>query len=269
MQREGEIVIKSACRMCHGICGVLVHIKNGRVVKVTGDPECPTSNGYICAKGKASVELLYHPDRLKSPLKRIGARGEDKWQKISWDEALDTVAEKLLKIKHEFGAESIVVTQGTGRPYTTFFQRFKNSLGTPNQVGGKHICYFPRLAASGMTCGRLPVCDYYGFGGVTPKCVLVWGCNITELGACDGMCGIQLTHAVKRGAKLIVIDPRKIPLAQKADHWIQIRPGTDDALALAMLHTIIEEELYDKDFVRDWTVGFEKLRERVKGYSPE
>ncbi|MFC2008219.1 molybdopterin-dependent oxidoreductase [Chloroflexota bacterium] len=269
MEREGETIVKSACRMCHGICGVLVHMKNGRVVKVTGDPECPTSNGYICVKGRASVELLYHPDRLKFPLKRVGARGENRWQRISWDEALDTIAEKLLKVKEEFGAESIVVTQGTGRPYTVLFGRFRNCLGTPNSVGGRHICYFPRLEASAMTCGTLPICDYYGFGGVYPECVVVWGCNITESGASDGMCGYQLTQTVRRGAKLIVIDPRRTNIASKADHWLQIRPGTDDALALGMLHTIIKEEIYDKDFVSKWTVGFDELAERVESYTPE
>lgn len=116
MATEGDRVVKSACRMCHGICGVLVHLKGETVVKVTGDPECPTSDGYICPKGKASVELLYHPDRLKYPVKRVGERGENKWQRISWDEALDTTAEKFLRIKEEFGPEAIVGAQGTGRP---------------------------------------------------------------------------------------------------------------------------------------------------------
>lgn len=269
MQREKETVVKSTCRGCHGVCGVLVHLKNGRVVKVTGDPDCPTSEGYICVKGKASVELLYHPDRLRFPLKRVGARGENQWQRVSWDEALDTVAQRLLKTKNEFGVESIGATQGTGRPYINFFGRFLNALGTPNRTGGRHICYHPRIAAAEMTCGALPVCDYYGFGGVYPGCVVVWGCNITESGASDGMCGYQLTRAVRRGARLIVIDPRKTNIASKADLWLQIRPGTDDALALGMLHTIIKEGLYDKDFVTKWTVGFDKLAERVEGYSPE
>jgi anaerobic selenocysteine-containing dehydrogenase len=248
---------------------VLVHVADGVVTKVTGDPKCPTSRGYICAKGKASVELLYHPDRLKHPLKRGGARGEDKWERISWDEALDTIADSFLRFKEEYGAESIVGAYGTGRPYYVFFQRFLNSLGTPNRVTFSHICYAPRLAASAMTCGTLPICDYYGFGGVHPKCVVVWGCNITETGASDGMCGYQLTQTLKRGAKLIVIDPRRTDIASKADHWVQLRPGTDDALALGMLHTIIEEGLFDKDFVENWTVGFDELAERVKQYPPD
>ena len=131
MGTSGDIVVKSTCRMCHGICGVLVHIRNGRVVEITGDHECPTSNGYICTKGKASIELLYHPDRLIFPLKRVGERGANKWQRISWDEALGTIAEKLLKFRQEFGPESIVGTHGTGRPYIDLFFRFLNSLGTP------------------------------------------------------------------------------------------------------------------------------------------
>ncbi len=92
---SGEKIVKSACRMCHGVCGVLVHIKDGKVVKVKGDPDCPTSLGYICPKGRASVEYLYHPDRLKYPIQRLGSKGENKWQRISWDEALDTIARKL------------------------------------------------------------------------------------------------------------------------------------------------------------------------------
>jgi len=269
MGREDTKILKSTCRMCHGVCGVMIHTRNGKVEKITGDPDCPTSNGYICSKGKASVELLYHPDRLKFPLKRIGERGQNKWERITWDEALDTIAKQLIEVKHRFGVESIVGTQGTGRPYTTLFSRFLNCLGTPNKTGGAHICYVPRISASVMTCGKFPVCDYYGFGGVFPRCVLVWGCNITGSGAADGMCGHQLSQTIKRGAKLIVVDPRKTSLASKADYWLQVRPGTDDALALGMLHTIIQEELYDKDFVREWTIGFDELAKRVESYSPE
>ena len=269
MEREVETIVKSACRMCHGICGLRVYLKNGRVVKVTGDPECPTSRGFMCAKGKASVELLYHPNRLKYPLKRVGARGENKWQRISWDEALDIVAENLLSIKRNYGAESIAGTLGTGRPYVNFFIRFLNCLGTPNYFGVAHICYLPRVTASAMTCGQLPICDFYGFGGVYPKCVVNWGCNITESGASDGMCSYQLDRAVKRGARLIVVDPRRTGIAARADHWLQLRPGTDDALVMGMLNVIIKERLYDHDFVAKWTVGFDELAGRVEEYPPE
>jgi anaerobic selenocysteine-containing dehydrogenase len=262
-------IMKSTCRACHGVCGVLVHVKDGVVTRITGDPGCPLSNGYICAKGRASVELLYHPDRLKFPMKRAGARGENRWDRISWDEALDTVAGRLLKIREEFGPESIVGITGTGRPLIPMFGRFFNSLGTPNTLSIAHICYLPRIMASLWTSGDFPVCDYYGFGDAYPQCVLVWGCNFTESGASDGMCGYQLTQALRRGAKSIVVDPRKTRIASKADLWLQIRPGTDDFLALGMLHTIIKEGLYDRDFVSRWTVGFDDLAKRVEEYPPE
>ena len=142
-------------------------------------------------------------------------------------------------------------------------------MGTPNHLSIINNCYVPRILASNMTSGRFPVCDYYGFGGVFPKLILNWGCNITGSGAADGMCGYQLTRTLKNGAKLIVIDPRKTPLAARADRWLQIRPGTDDALVLAMLHIIIQEELYDKEFVDRWTTGFHDLAERVKDFTPE
>jgi anaerobic selenocysteine-containing dehydrogenase len=264
-----ERVVKSTCRGCHGVCGVLLHMKDNKLVKVTGDPDSPTSRGYLCVKGKSAPELLYHPDRLKYPMKRAGARGENNWQRITWDEALDTVSEELLKAKQDYGAESIVGARGTGRPYYVMFHRFLNCLGTPNRLGFAHLCYGPRLTASAMTCGDLPVCDYYGLGGLKPKCVLIWGCNLTEVGAADGMCSNQLTQALNNGAKSIVIDPRKTKSATGADYWLQLRPGTDAALALGMLHEIIKEKLYDTDFVDKWTIGFEEFTERIKEYSPE
>jgi anaerobic selenocysteine-containing dehydrogenase len=262
-------VVKSICRMCHGVCGVNVHLENGRVVKVTGDPDHPMSKGYICSKGRASPEFLYHPERLQVPLKRAGAKGENRWTRISWDEALDTVAERLLQFKNEYGPESVAIALGTGRPYMFMSLRFANAFGTPNVVGYAHACYLPRVAASAVTCGMpLPICDVYGFGGREPACVLVWGCNIPETGAADGMCGYQITRAVRRGARAIVVDPRKTPLAAKADLWVQIRPGTDAALALSMLHVIIEERLYDSEFVEKFSTGFDRLAERAGRFPP-
>lgn len=268
-QRHGEKVVKSTCRMCHGVCGVLVHIRDGRVVDITGDPDCPTSLGYICPKGKASVEFLYHPDRLKYPMKRKGKRGENKWERISWDEALDTVAGKMREYKSEFGAEAVATIIGTGRPLLPLYMRFSNCFGTPNHLSIINNCYFPRIVAARMTSGMFHVCDYYGFGGVHPKLVLNWGCNIAGSGAADGMCGYQVTRTIDNGAKLIVVDPRKTGLAARADSWLQLRPGTDDALALGMLNVIIKEELYDKDFVSRWTTGFDEFAERVAEYTPE
>ncbi len=262
-------VERSACRMCHGVCQVLVHMEGDSVVKITGDPDSSTSRGYLCPKGAASSQLLYHPDRLTHPLRRAGKRGENKWMRVSWDDALDEMADRLTAIKKENGSEYFAMMQGTGRPYTGFTARFANAFGTPNFTGGTHICYFPRVIASIFTLGQLPVCDVYGFGGELPACVVVWGCNVTYAGASDGLCGGMVQKAIKAARKVVVVDPRRIGPAENADHWLQVRPGTDGALALAMINTIVAEDLFDRDFVENYTIGFDSLVEHVRRFTPE
>ena len=262
-------IVRSACRGCHGVCQVLVHLEGDRVVKVTGDPDSPTSRGYLCPKGSAAPELLYHPDRLTHPLRRAGKRGENKWEKVSWEDALSEMADKFTQIKKESGAEFLAIGQGTGRPHTEWTARFAHAYGTPNFIGPAHICYVPRVIASGLTLGRLPVSDIYGFGGEKPACILIWGCNLTYSGAADGMCGGMLQRALRDAEKVIVVDPRRIPPAETADHWLQLRPGTDGALALAMINTIIAENLVDYHFVDNYTSGFDKLVEHVRLSTPE
>jgi anaerobic selenocysteine-containing dehydrogenase len=261
--------IRSACRGCHGVCQVLVHLEGDRVVQVTGDPDSPTSRGYLCPKGKAAPALLYHPDRLTHPLRRVGARGENRWKQVSWEEALSEMVENFNQIKQESGAEFVAMAQGTGKPCTEWTSRFANAFGTPNFVGPAHICFLPRGIASTLTLGRLPVCDIYGSGGEKPACILIWGCNITHSGAADGMCGGMLQRALREAQKVIVVDPRRIGPAETADHWLQLRPGTDGALALAMIHTIVAEDLVDHDFVDNHTTGFDKLAGHVRNLTPE
>ncbi len=267
-------IIRSACRMCHGVCRVLVHMEGERVVKITGDPESPTSRGYICRKEAASVELLYHPDRVLQPLRRAGRRGENKWEPITWEEALDEMAERLLEIKRESGPQYFGMMHGTGRPYENLGARFANAFGTPNFTGVAHICFWPRVYANIFSQGmsEMPVCDVYGQGGVSPQCVLIWGCNITGPGghdSSDGMCGATLQRAIRNARKVIVVDPRRISPAERADHWLQLRPGTDGALALAMINVIIDEGLIDRRFVERHTVGFDRLKEHVRHHGPE
>jgi anaerobic selenocysteine-containing dehydrogenase len=261
-------VIRSSCRMCHGVCQVLVHMEGDKVIKVTGDPDSPTSRGYICPKGMASPELLYHPERLTKPMKRKGARGENKWTQISWEEAINEIVQKLDNVREKYGPEYFAMMQGTGRPYTLFNGRFANAFGTPNYVSPGHICFFPRVSASGVTMGGLPISDIYGFGGKTPKCQIIWGCNIADTGAADGMCGNMLQRSVAKAEKVIVIDPRRTNLA-RFGRWLAIRPGTDGALALAMIHVIVKEDLIDHEFVKDYTFGYESLVEHIKQFSPE
>lgn len=262
-------IVKSSCRMCHGVCQVLIHLEGDRVVRVTGDPDSPTSRGYICPKGAVSTELLYHPDRLTHPLRRVGKRGGNRWERVSWDSAIDEIVEKFGMIRRESGSEFVAMSQGTGRPYTDFAFRFAHAFGSPNFVTHGHFCYAPRVIASQMTLGQLPVADVYGFGGVYPDCIVMWGCNVTHSGASDGMCGGSIQRALDKARKIIVVDPRRIGPAEKADHWLQLRPGTDGALALAMINTIIAEDLVDHEFIASYTVGYDELIAHVKSFTPE
>ena len=259
--------IKTACRACHGGCGALVTVEDGVVTRIVPDPDSPLSRGRMCPKGLAGIDLLYNPDRLKYPLKRAGERGEGKWQRISWDEALGIVAENTDRIRKKYGAESIVLGQGTGRHHLKHVNRFANALGTPNWTEpGTAQCFFPRVSSGMLTYGCMPVVDYYG--PVNPGLLLVWGSNPVISGA-DCEVQFRCWDAVKKGSKLIVVDPRRTELSVRAEYWLQLRPGTDAALALGFMHIIIGEGLYDREFCEKWTYGFDALAERVRKYDPE
>jgi len=251
--------IRTVCRSCHGECGVIAHVKDGKVVKVEGDPDSPISHGTMCAKGLAITQLAYHPDRILHPMKKVGEKLSGKWERITWDEALDTIAAKFQAVVDEYGPEYIVVGQGTGRDYESHLYRFANQLGTPNVLTAGHFCYVSRVSSSLITCGNLPVVDYYIN---EPKCIVIWGTNPMWTNP-DEYTGENFMRALKNGAKLINVDPRKSFYAGRADLWLQIRPGTDGALAFGFHHVIIEEELYDKDFVENYIHGWDAFKERV------
>ena len=266
VEREMEVygydsMVKSHCRMCHGGCGVLVYTKDGRVAKIAGDPDCPINHGTLCSKGIASAQLAYHPDRLTYPVKKISSKGSGKWERISWDEALDTIAERILRYKEEFGAESVVMGYGTGRENEAAIYRFANLLGTPNVLTAGHFCYGPRIATSIITCGTNPIVDYENH----PKCIMVWGNNLV-ISNPDCYKGESFSVSLNKGAKLIAVDPRLTRIAARADVWLQLRPGTDTALALGMLNVIVNEGLYDKDFVENHVHGWEPFVKRVNEY---
>jgi len=249
--------IRTVCRSCHGGCGVIAQVKNGKVVKIEGDPDSPISYGTLCSKGLAITQIAYHPDRILHPMKK----GHLGWKRITWDEALDTVAYQFKKVIEQHGPESLFIGQGTGRDYESHFSRFGNLLGTPNVLTAGHMCYLSRIGASLITCGRFPVCDYEG----KPKCIVLWAVNPLWTNP-DEYKGAGFWRAYKKGAKLIVIDPRKNFYTQKADLWLQLRPGTDAALAMGFFQVIIEEELYDKEFVTRYIHGWDAFMERVKEY---
>ena len=261
------MILKSVCRSCHGGCGVLLHVSDGRLVKVEGDRESPLNHGRLCPIGTVTLDLVYHPDRLKYPMRRLGARGSGKWERISWDQALDEISNRLLAIREEFGPEAIAMGTGTGRHHIRWVSRFGHALGTPNWCEpGFAQCFHPRVNTCILTFGDFPVSDYTG--DVSPACIMFWGHNPTVSGP-DGETRFNVIEALERNPKIIVVDPRQTELAKRADVWLQVRPGLDDALALSMLHVIINEDLYDKPFVARWTHGFDALRERVKDCSPE
>ena len=257
---------RTVCRSCHGACGVIAHVKNGKVIKVEGDPDSPISHGTMCSKGLAITQLAYHPDRIIHPMKKVGDKLSGKWERITWDEALDTIATKFQAIVDEYGPEYIVVGQGTGRDYESHLYRFANQLGTPNVLTAGHFCYVSRVSSSLITCGNLPVVDYYIN---EPKCIVIWATNPMWTNA-DEYKGENFMRALKNGAKLINIDPRKSFYAGRADLWLQIRPGTDGALVFGFHHVIIEEELYEKGFTENYIHGWDAFKERVmKEYSLE
>jgi len=261
------VVLKSVCRSCHGGCGVLMHVQDGVLVKVEGDPDSPLNHGRLCPIGTVTTDLVYHPDRLKYPMRRLGERGSGRWQRISWDEALDEISEKLLAIRDTYGPEAIALGTGTGRHHIRWVSRFGHALGTPNWCEpGFAQCFHPRVNTTILTFGDLPVCDYTG--NVPPKCVMFWGHNPLNSGP-DGETRFSVREALDNNPDIIVIDPRETELAKRAKVWLRVRPGADDALALAMLNVIIGERLYDEPFVREWTHGFEALAECVKPYTPE
>jgi len=254
-------VVRSTCGFCYAGCGILVHVDNGKAVKIEGDPESPVNRGLLCKKALASLEFLYHPERLRYPLKRKGNRGEGKWQKISWDEALGLISERLKSTKKNSGAESVVFIQGAAKGLQeTFLRRFANVFGTPNLASMGHVCFLPRKFGSLMTFGYYPCADY----DYPPSCIMVWASNKPKIAEYQ-----KTLDATENGAKLIVIDPRKTELARQADVWARLRPGSDLALALGMINVLIKEELYDKPFVDEWAVGFDELKRHIEDYSPE
>ena len=266
---------------CHNGCSVLYYTKDGKVEKIEGDPLSPYNQGRLCMRCLDVVETFYHPDRLKYPLKRVGERGENKWERITWDEAYDDIVEHVKAIWEEYGPESIVSMQGTGRnicwqtPYLSYA-----GFGSPNFVLGflsGDACYLPRTTIGHCFMGDFFVADcsqhlekrFADPEYVFPEYMLIVG-NNALISNGDGFFGHWIVDVMKEGGtKLLVLDPSCTWLASKAEVWLPVRPGTDAAVVIAMLGVIIEEDLYDHDFVENWCYGFDELAERCKEYPVE
>lgn len=257
---------KTHCsRMDHGGCALLVGVRDNKIVKVKGDPDGYLNQGYICPKAIFAPDHLNYPSRLRYPLERDGKRGSGKWKRISWTHALNKISEQFLSIKEEYGAKAVAFCQGMPKGMEHFVLiRLANVFGSPNVVAVQDVCHAPREISGIHTCGFYPVADLHD----SSRLVVLWGSNITSTNEEGQICSL-LTKQLKKNTELMVIDPVKIPLAEKARYWLRPKPGTDHALALAFLNVIIEEELYDQNFVENWTFGFDDLTAHVKAYTPE
>ncbi len=264
---------------CHLGCGVLMYSDGDKIVKVEGDPENPFNQGRLCVRCLALKEVVNHQDRLLYPMKRDRAnRGKDVWERITWDEALATIEGRFNYYKDNFGAESVMFWQGTGRDIAPYISRLAWSFGSPNYSFNiaQHSCYVPRILACRLLTGSFWVGDFsqqYAdrFDNPeweVPEVIVIWG-NDPLVANSDGAYGHWVVDCMQRGSRILCIDPRLTWLAANAEVWVQLRPGTDPAVALAMANVIIEEDLYDHDFVERWAYGFEEFAEHVKDYTPE
>jgi anaerobic selenocysteine-containing dehydrogenase len=261
---------------CHGGCGVKLFIRDGKLLKIEGDEDHPFFQGRLCPRALAFTQYIYNEKRLKYPLKRTGERGEDKWQRISWDEAFDTCESRLREIRDKYGPESMVFGQGTGRDSGGPILFLAYAYGSPNWTlfGLSGIsCFTPRLAAMHTIEGDATFPDAAQFSPLrykdpewkTPACLISWARNLQGSQCTDHyFTGHWVTDMMKRGTRLIVIDPVCSWEASRAEIWLQLRPGTDGALALGLLNVITTENLYDKEFVEKWTYGFDKLKQRAQ-----
>jgi len=257
------IVRDSTCRMCDNGCPIRVHVEGGRISKIE---MTRTDVANLCPRWKAQTEFIYHPDRLLYPLKRSGKRGEGKFTRISWDEALNTVAQSLLDIKARWGPESVVFYISYPKEPRPYFKRLAHAFGSPNYCTESSNCATAAALAGAVTYGP-------DFGamidpGVDPfcRCKLVWSSSIRNSTPPGWKSYLDIKST---GLKLIVVDPRRTKLAEMADIHLQLRPGTDGALALGMINVIIKGNLFDANFVKQWTVGFDELRELAKEYTAE
>lgn len=281
--QEGDMTVHRSTAWsapgCHEGCGVLVYERDGKVVKVEGDPDAPFNQGTLCPRCLAVTEMMYDPDRIIYPMKRPpAARGKDEWQRCTWDEALDEIAEKFNSIKERFGAQAVTFHWGTGRDGFQYMQRLAYSFGSPNCIYplSGTSCYLPRIAAMFNICGFgfVPDCSQEYFDRfddpqwVLPELYVVWGHNPVYVSS-DGFYGPWVIDCMRRGTRLITVDPKLTWLAAHSEMHLQLRPGTDGALAMAMLNVIITEKLYDAEFIDLWTYGFEELAERVAEWTPE
>jgi anaerobic selenocysteine-containing dehydrogenase len=260
------VIKKTVCGLCAvQDCGMNIYLENGRIARVEGMPEHPFNRGVLCPKALASKDIPTDPNRLLFPLKRVGKRSEGRWERISWDEALDTIAGRFAEIRETAGPEAVGFVRGSGPGWTSnwdYLQRFAYAFGSPNLATSVNVCFGPRALPYAFTWGGVPAPDWEH-----TKCMVLWAFNPFETYA--GNYARRITEAKERGAKLIVIDPRFSRTAAKADIHVAPRSGTDGALALGVAHVIVKEDLYDKQFLQECVHGFSEFFSLTEEYPPE
>ncbi len=262
---DGERIVATFCELCFWKCGVLAHVRGGRVTKLVGNPIHPLSQGRLCPRGTGGTGLLYDPDRLKRPLVRVQKRGAQVFEEVSWDDALGKVAEGFEKIRAKYGPEAMALyTHGFGG---SWFKHLFHAYGSANVAAPSYAqCRGPREAGFQLT---------FGTGVGSPECTDIENARVVTLIGShlgENMHNTQvqeLARAIQRGAELVVVDPRHSIAAGKARHWLPIKPGTDLALLLAWMHVIVDEGLYDHEYLEAHAIGLDKLRAHLADKTPE
>ena len=252
-EKNSSVKVRSYCAQCQSACPIICTVENGKLIKVSRDREHPNSSP-LCPKGLAAPELVYNSQRLKYPVKRTRPKGDPDpgWKRISWDEAMEIITEKLGQIKETHGAHAVVFNRpGPGgapsRDYAEWMVRLAYCFGSPNHLATGHVCQWHRDTGSKYTYGweGVPEADYE-----QTALLVIWGHNPYTSVRCNVR---DINKAKSRGAKLVVIDARVTQVAKTADLFLQVRPGTDGALILGLIHLLIEEKIYDEQFVKVWT----------------
>jgi anaerobic selenocysteine-containing dehydrogenase len=267
---------------CHDSCGILLYTKDGKLEKVEGDPLDPYANGKLCMRCLDLPEMVNNDLRLKYPMKRAGERGENKWERITWDEVLDTV-ENYIKTEIDdkgLGRESIIVGHGTGRNINWQVPFIAGACFRTANVGGIYFsgwsCYMPRVCGAAGPLGDYPLVDasetlpdrYANEEWEAPDVLVVWGVEPHKSNA-DGYLGHWLNLCVQRGTKIITIDPVLTWWGARSAYWLSVNPGTDVCIALAWLNVIMYEDIIDHEFVELWVAYYDELKEHVKDFTPE
>lgn len=282
--QEGDLTVTRTTQYsapgCHDGCGILLYTdKDGKLVDVEGDPRNPYNKGRLCMRCLGQLEAVNHADRIRRPMRRVGERGSNQWEEITWEEALDEFKAKYDEVVAEYGEQAVCPMGGTGRSLTNhshFAGAVFNTISGANAFLAGQSCYHPRVMAMHAVTGGTAVIDcaqmyedsFDNPEWVAPECCIIWGSDPLKSNA-DGFYGHWVVDLMKQGTKFITIDPKVTWLGSRAEIALQVRPGTDTALSMAMLNVIIGEELYDKEFVANWCLGFKLLAKRVADATPE